>query len=37
MDAEEILQKSKESVQDYNKENIYTFLNVGRHTEEDKN
>ena len=36
MDAEEILQKSKESVQDYNKENIYTFLNVGRHTEEDK-
>ena len=33
---EEILEKSKEKVTDVKKENIYTFLNVGRHTEEDK-
>ena len=36
IDAEEILRKSKEKVTDCNKEDIFTFLNVGRHTEEDK-
>ena len=36
LDAEKILKKSEESISNCSKENIYTFLNVGRHTEEDK-
>lgn len=33
---QDIIEKSKEEVTDVKKEDIYTFLNVGRHTEEDK-
>ena len=37
IDAEEILRKSQEKVTDCCKEkNFLLFLNVGRHTEEDK-
>ena len=36
IDAEEILRKSQEKVTDCCKEKTFTFLNVGRHTEEDK-
>ena len=33
---QDIIEKSKDQIVDAKKENIYTFLNVGRHTEEDK-
>ena len=36
IDAEEILRKSQEKATDCCKEKTFTFLNVGRHTEEDK-
>lgn len=36
IDAEKILRKSQEKVTDCCKEKTFTFLNVGRHTEEDK-
>lgn len=36
IDDKTILQKSEEKIDDVQKEEIYTFLNVGRHTEEDK-
>lgn len=32
----DIIEKSKEEIQDAKKEEVYTFLNVGRHTEHDK-
>lgn len=32
----DIIEKSKETIEDTKKEEIYTFLNVGRHTEQDK-
>ncbi len=32
----EIIEKSKEEITDVRKEKVYTFLNVGRHTEDDK-
>lgn len=35
IDYKEIIDKSKEKINE-SKDNIYTFLNVGRHTEEDK-
>lgn len=36
IDYENIIEKSKEQIEDVKKSEIYTFLNVGRHTEEDK-
>lgn len=36
IDAEEILRKSQEKITDCKKEDTFTFLNVGRHTEQDK-
>lgn len=36
IDYKEVINKSKEKVTDIKKEKVYTFLNVGRHTEEDK-
>lgn len=36
IDYEDIIVKSKEEITDIKKEDIYTFLNVGRHTEDDK-
>lgn len=35
-DYNEIINKSNEKITDVKKESLYTFLNVGRHTEEDK-
>lgn len=36
IDAQTILEKSKEEVEDLERENIVTFLNVGRHDEKQK-
>lgn len=36
IDYKKIIEKSKEEITDAQREEIYTFLNVGRHTEEDK-
>lgn len=35
-DCKEIISKANEAVTDVKKDAVYTFLNVGRHTEEDK-
>ncbi len=36
IDYNKIVEQSKEQVKDIRKEKIYTFLNVGRHSEDDK-
>ena len=36
IDAEDILKKSQEKISEKKLDEIFTFLNVGRHTEEDK-
>lgn len=36
IDYNQVIEKSKENIEDIKKENRFTFLHVGRHTEEDK-